>query len=77
VLAQLQGEGQGLSWADVAWVSPTAKAMIIDGAWPKPGGGWPMSQGSPVPVIGVMTGGTFTPFPKRIQSLFMGGEATW
>lgn len=77
VLGQLQGEGQGLSWGDVAWVSPTAKAMIIDGAWPKPGGGWPMSQGSPVPVIGVMTGGTFTPFPHEVQSLFMGGQATW
>ncbi len=77
VLGQLQGEGQGISWADVAWVSPTAKAMIIDGAWPKAGGGWPTSQGAPVPVVGAMTGGTFTPFPKRVQSLFMGGQATW
>jgi hypothetical protein len=24
-----------------------------------------------------MTGGTFTPFPKRVQSLYFHGQATW
>jgi hypothetical protein len=78
VLARLQGEGQGITWADVTWVGPSAAAMIINGAWPKAGGGWPISHGGPpVAVAGVMTGGTFTPFPQRVQSLFFGGQATW
>ena len=78
VLGRLQGEGQGISWADVTWASPAGAAMIISGAWPKAGGGWPISHaGPPVPVAGVMTGGTFTPFPQRVQSLSFGGQATW
>jgi hypothetical protein len=78
VLARLQGEGQGITWAEVTWASPDGTAMIISGAWPKAGGGWPISHGGPpVPVAGVMTGGTFIPFPQRVQSLFFGGQATW
>jgi hypothetical protein len=78
VLGRLQGEGQGITWAEVTWASPDGTAMIIDGAWPKKGGSWPISHaGPPVPVAGVMTGGTFTPFPQRVQSLYFGGQATW
>jgi hypothetical protein len=78
VLGRLQGEGQGITWADVTWASPSGTAMIISGAWPKAGGGWPkLHSGPPAPVAGVLTGGTFTPFPKRVQSLFLGGQAAW
>ena len=78
VLSRLQGEGQGTTWADVTWTSPDGSAMIINGAWPKAGDHWPISRaGPPVPVAGVMTGGTFTPFPKPVQSLYFGGQATW
>jgi len=62
----------------VTWASPSGTAMIISGAWPKAGGGWPkLHSGPPAPVAGVLTGGTFTPFPKRVQSLFLGGQAAW
>jgi hypothetical protein len=78
VLGRVQGEGDGNTWAEVTWASPDGTAMIIDGAWPKAGSHWPISsQGPPVAVAGVMTGGTFTPFPKRIQSLYFDGQATW
>jgi hypothetical protein len=78
VLSRLQGEGQGTTWAEVTWTSPDGSAMIIDGAWPKAGGHWPISHaGPPVPVAGVLTGGTFTPFPRPVQSLFFGGQAAW
>lgn len=78
VLSRLQGEGQGTTWAEVTWTSPDGSAMIIDGAWPKAGGHWPISRaGPPVPVAGVLTGGTFTAFPKPVQSLYFGGQATW
>jgi hypothetical protein len=77
VLGRLHGEGQGNTWADVSWVSPAGTAMIIDGAWPTAGGSWPTSQGAPVPVAGVMTGGTFTPFPRRVQALFDRGQPIW
>jgi hypothetical protein len=77
-LGGVAGEGGGTTWAEVTWVSPSARAMIIDGAWPRKGGPWPISHaGPPVPVAGVMTGGTFTPFPQRVQSLYFGGQATW
>ncbi len=78
VLGRLQGEGQGITWADVTWASPSGAAMIISGAWPKAGGHWPiLHSGPPAPVAGVLTGGTFTPFPKRVQSLFLGGQAAF
>jgi hypothetical protein len=78
VLGRLQGEGQGITWAEVTWVSPSGTAMIISGAWPKAGGRWPnLHSGPPAPVAGVLTGDTFTPFPKQVQSLFLGGQATW
>jgi hypothetical protein len=52
--------------------------MIIDGAWPTKGGSWPIAKhGATVPVAGVMTGGTFTPFPKRVQSLCFRGQAAF
>jgi hypothetical protein len=71
-------QGNSNTWAEVTWASPDGAAMIIDGAWPKAGGGWPMSRGGPpMAVAGVMTGGTFTPFPKRVQSLYFHGQATW
>ena len=77
-LGGVQGEGGGTTWAEVIWASPDGTAMIIDGAWPKAGGRWPIShQGPPVAVAGVMTGGTFTPFPKPVQSLYFDGQATW
>jgi hypothetical protein len=77
-LAGVQGEGGGITWAEVTWASPDGKALIIDGAWPKPGGHWPISHdGPPVAVAGVMTGGTFTPFPKKVQALYFDGQATW
>jgi hypothetical protein len=78
VLGRLQGEGQGTTWAEVTWTSPDGSAMIIDGAWPRAGGHWPISRGGPpVPVAGVMVGGTFTPFPKPVQALYFHGQATW
>jgi len=78
VLGGVQGEGGGSTWAEVTWASPDGAAMIIDGAWPKAGGHWPISHdGPPVAVAGVMTGGTFTPFPKRVQALYFDGQATW
>jgi hypothetical protein len=77
VLGRLHGEGQGNTWADVSWVSPAGTAMIIDGSWPVNGGSWPTSQGAPVSVAGVMTGGTFTPFPQRVQALLDRGQPTW
>jgi hypothetical protein len=78
VLGRLQGEGQGITWAEVTWASPSGKAMIISGAWPKAGGSWPiLHSGPPAPVAGVLTGGTFTPFPRQVQSLFLGGQAAW
>jgi hypothetical protein len=78
VLGRLQGEGQGITWADVTWASPSGKAMIISGAWPRASGHWPISHGGPpVPVAGVLTGSTFTPFPTRVQSLFLRGQAAW
>ncbi len=78
VLGRLHGEGQGIVWAEVTWASPDGTAMIIGGAWPKKGGSWPISHaGPPVPVAGVLTGGTFTPFPQRVQSLYFNGAATW
>jgi hypothetical protein len=62
----------------VTWASPDGRALIIDGAWPKAGGHWPISHdGPPVAVAGVMAGGTFTPFPKPVQSLYFHGQATW
>jgi hypothetical protein len=71
-------QGDGNTWAEVTWASPDGTAMIIDGAWPKAGSRWPISpQGLPVAVAGVMTGGTFTPFPKPVQSLYFDGQATW
>lgn len=77
-LGGVQGEGEGNTWAEVTWASPDGQALIIDGAWPRPGGHWPMSHdGPPVAVAGVMTGGTFTPFPKPVQSLYFHGQATW
>ena len=77
-LGGVQGEGGGTTWAEVIWASPDGTAMIIDGAWPKAGGRWPIShQGPPVAVAGVMTGGTFTPFPKPVESLYFDGQATW
>ena len=77
-LGGVQGEGGGNTWAEVTWASPDGTAMIIDGVWPKAGGRWPVShQGPPVAVAGVMTGGTFTPFPKPVQSLYFHGQATW
>lgn len=75
VLGRLQGEGEGITWADVTWASPAGTAMIIDGAWPKAGGGWPISHlGPPVPVAGVLAGGTFTAFPKPVQALYYRGQ---
>jgi hypothetical protein len=71
VLGRLHGEGQGLIWAEVSWVSPAGTAMIIDGSWPMSQGGHPESM------AGVMTGGTFTPFPQRVQALFDRGQLTW
>jgi hypothetical protein len=77
-LGGVQGEGEGNTWAEVTWTSPDGKALIIDGAWPKAGGHWPMSHdGPPVAVAGVMTGGTFTPFPKKVQALYFDRQATW
>jgi hypothetical protein len=77
-LGGVQGEGGGNTWAEVTWASPDGTAMIIDGAWPKAGGHWPIShQGPPMAVAGVMTRGTFTPFPKPVQSLYFHGQATW
>jgi hypothetical protein len=77
-LGGVQGEGEGNTWAEVTWASPDGAALIIDGAWPKAGGHWPMSHdGPPVAVAGVMAGGTFTPFPKKVQSLYFDGQATW
>jgi len=77
-LAGVQGEGGGITWAEVTWASPDGRALIIDGAWPKAGGHWPISHdGPPVAVAGVMTGGTFTPFPKKVQALYFDGQATW
>ena len=74
----MRGEGQGNTWAELTWASPDGSALIIDGAWPKAGDHWPISRdGPPVPVAGVMTGGTFTPFPKPVQSLYFHGQATW
>ena len=76
VLGGVQGDSN--TWAEVTWASPDGMAMIIDGAWPKTGGRWPISRsGLPVAVAGVMTGGTFTPFPQRVQALFFRGQATW
>jgi hypothetical protein len=78
VLGRLQGEGGGTSWAEVTWASPDGTVMIIDGAWPREGSSWPISHaGPPVPVVGVLTGGTFTSFAKPVQSLFFSGQATW
>jgi hypothetical protein len=77
-LGGVQGEGGGTTWAEVTWASPDGTALIIDGAWPKPGGHWPISHdGPPVAVAGVMTGGTFTPFPKPVQALYFDSQATW
>jgi hypothetical protein len=77
-LGGVRGEGQGNTWAELTWASPDGSALIIDGAWPKAGGHWPISHdGPPVAVAGVMTGGTFTPFPKPVQSLYFHGQATW
>ncbi len=77
-LGGVQGEGGGNTWAEVTWASPDGRALIVDGAWPKPGGHWPISHdGPPVAVAGVLTGGTFTPFPKKVQSLYFGRQATW
>jgi hypothetical protein len=78
ILGGVQGEGGGSTWAEVTWASPDGRALIIDGAWPKAGGHWPMSHdGPPVAVAGVMAGGTFTPFPKKVQSLYFDRQATW
>jgi len=43
-LGGVQGEGQGNTWAEVTWASPDGRALIIDGAWPKPGSRWPVSH---------------------------------
>jgi hypothetical protein len=78
VLGTLHGEGTGLTQAEVSWVSPSGSAMIIDGTWPAQGGSWPgLRGGGPAPVAGVLTGGTFTPFPRRVQALYFGGQPTW
>jgi len=78
VLGRLQGEGQGTTWAEVTWANPAGTAMIIDGAWPRKGGSWPVSHaGPPVPVAGVMTRGTFTPFPEPVQALYFRGQAAF
>jgi hypothetical protein len=77
-LGGVQGEGEGNTWAEVTWASPDGTALIIDGAWPKPGSHWPLSHdGPPVAVAGVMTGGTFTPFPRKVQALYFDRQATW
>jgi len=77
-LGGVQGEGGGNTWAEVTWASADGKALIIDGAWPKPGGHWPTSNQKPsVAVAGVMAGGTFTPFPRKVQALYFHRQATW
>ena len=69
VLGRLHGPGD--TRGDVNWANATGDALIADG--PGPGS----TIASPRLAFGVVTGGSFTPFPSQVQALLSMGRGTW